>query len=148
LVVHNVEYEYDFSHSGLFTFRSHCGLPFKKLDKKSEKKFLFARRQQLSQLIEQKQSDLQLLFDYTIMILFQQVKQVVVSGSLLRGPILDLLVEERKIPDEVSHLLRHVQEALAEGKEPESTVNQDLVTCALCKDISKIDVSSLSSLDG
>lgn len=128
--------------------RSQCGLPFKKLDKKSEKKFLFARRQQLSQLIEQaqKQSNAGALLDYTIIILFQQVKQVVVCGNLLKGPILDMLTEERKVPDEVSRLLRRVQKDLAEENEIEDATLRDVVTCGLCKDISKLDTSTLSSL--
>ena len=76
------------------------------------------------------------------MILFQQVKQLVVLGSLLRGPILAMLLEERKkISEPVATALRSLGEALEKG----STVDDSLIAavkeCGLCKDISKHQVT-------
>ena len=76
------------------------GLPFAKLDKKSEKKFLHARRQRLVVLLEET-SDVGLALDLAVMLLYQLAKNLVVSGVLLRGPILKLLSMERKVSDTV-----------------------------------------------
>ena len=80
-----------------------CGLPFTKLDKKAEKRFLNARRQRLIQLLEET-SDVATALDFAIMLLYQLAKNLVVSGSplLLRGPILQMLVKERKVSEEVA----------------------------------------------
>lgn len=85
------------------------------MDKKSEKQFLFARRQRLTYLLEATRDPKEIL-DLTIMILFQQVKQLVVLGSLLRGPILAMLLEERKkISEPVATALRSLAEDLNQG---------------------------------
>jgi hypothetical protein len=118
--------------------RTLCGLPFKKLDKKSEKQFLFARRQNLTQLL-QTETDPQTVLELTIMILFQQVKQIVVAaGSLLRGTILMMLMDERKISEPVASALKTLNEAIDQG---ENAINDDIVAvvkeCGLCRDITK-----------
>lgn len=56
-----------------------CGLPFKKLDKKAEKQLLFARRQELSHLLEES-SDPEAVLELAVMLLFQLCK---VSSHLL-----------------------------------------------------------------
>jgi hypothetical protein len=113
-----------------------CGLPFKKLDKRSEKQFVFARRQRLTQLL-QNATEPFVVLELTIMLLFQHVKQVVVSGSLLRGPILKMLLDERKISQPIATALQSLADCI-EGNDP---VDESLVTtvkdCGLCKDISK-----------
>jgi hypothetical protein len=77
------------------------------------------------------------------MILFQQVKQVLVAGSLLRGPILKMLIQERKIPEPVSAALK----ALSEEIDQDKSTNEDLVTvvkeCGLCREISKHEISGI-----
>ena len=50
---------------------------------------------------------------FTIMILFQQVKQLVELGSLLWGPILAMLLEERQnVSKPVAPVLRSLAEDL------------------------------------
>jgi hypothetical protein len=75
-----------------------CGLPFTNLDKKSEKKFLNARKQRLTELLDQAK-DVETVLELRIMLLYQLVKNMVVSGPLLRGPVLQLLVTERKLSE-------------------------------------------------
>jgi E3 UFM1-protein ligase 1 len=123
-----------------------CGLPFKKLDKKSEKNFLFSRKQQLLALLSAA-TDPTIILEYTIMILFQHVRQLVVSGSLLRGPILSALSGERKIPEPVASALQELNAAIESGGTAAS--DETLLTlikeCGMCKDISKHDTSRLEA---
>ena len=44
--------------------------------------------------------------DVTVMLLYQTVKNLVVSGPLLQGPILELLLTERKLSESVIEELR------------------------------------------
>lgn len=117
-------------------------MPFKKIDKKSERQFLFDRRQRLNELL-QKTTDPGMVVDLTIMLLFQQVKQVVVAGSLLRGPILRMLAEERKISEQVATVLR----SLVESVEANTTVDDQILCaikdCGLARDISKHEMPDI-----
>jgi hypothetical protein len=116
-----------------------CGLPFKNLDKKSEKQFLFKRRQTLAGLL-QAATEATAILELTIMILFQQVRNMVVSGDLLRGAIFKMLRDERKISDEVAAVLEGLNSAIAGG----ASIKEDLVNavkeCGLCRDIAKHEV--------
>ena len=108
------------------------GLPYKILDKKSEKKFLSARRDVLLQRIQYEQ-DPALVLDWTIMVLYQQVKHLVVSGSLLRGPILRLLLKERKITEEVAGDLMALAAEVEKGEVVESDLLERIRNCTLKK---------------
>ena len=120
------------------------GIPFKKLDKKSEKQFLFRRRQSLTQTL-QVTSDPETVFDLTIMILFQQVKQVTVSGSLLRGPILEMLLQERKISAPVAAVLKTMKQKIQQGEPIDENLFVAVKDCGLCRDISKHEITGLPS---
>jgi hypothetical protein len=121
-----------------------CGLPFKRLDKKNEKSFLFSRKQQLLGVLSLATDPLDVL-DYTIMILFQQVRQLVVSGSLLRGPILTALAQERKIAAPVARALKLLNDAVESNGNPATDEKLlDLIKeCGACRDISKHDTAPL-----
>jgi DUF1009 family protein len=125
-----------------FSFRTQCGLPFKKLDKKSEKQFLFDRRQRLTERL-QKTTDPGMVADLTIMLLFQQVKQVVVAGSLLRGPILSMLEEERKISEQVATVLRSLVESVEGNKTVDDLLLGAVKDCGLARDISKHEMPDI-----
>lgn len=56
-----------------------CGLPFRKLDKKSEKQVMFSRRQELTKALEQAVEG-KLVLDLTVMLLFQQVSSIHVKA--------------------------------------------------------------------
>ncbi|KAG7349284.1 E3 UFM1-protein ligase [Nitzschia inconspicua] len=123
-----------------------CGLPFKKLDKKSEKNLLFSRKQQVASLLSLS-SEPTTILEYTIMILFQQVRQLVVSGSLLRGPILTALSEERKIPEAVATALQILNQAIESGGDAVSdeALLALIKDCGTCKDIAKHDIGPLEA---
>lgn len=101
-----------------------CGLPFKRLDKKAEKKLLFDRREHLLRKLSV-ELDAAGVLELVIMILYQQVKNMVVTGSLLRGPILDMLVKERKVTTEISTELKVLAQSLTET-DP-NDIDQELV---------------------
>jgi hypothetical protein len=154
-----------------------CGLPFKKLDKKAEKNFLFCRKQQLtSNLVDcmfstspssttrsdtstttttsigtenEPEIDIDVaiaILEYTIMILFQQIRNLIVSGSLLRGPILKALVEDRKIPFPVGMILMKLNDTINSEHKYVNTIGLllNLVKgCGLCRDITKYDTTAI-----
>jgi hypothetical protein len=113
-----------------------CGLPFKKLDKKSEKSTLFARRQALTRQLERAEGA-DAVLELTIMILFQQVKSIVVGGDHLRGAILDLLRKEKKMPEEVGNALGNLAEKINKGDQVNSDLLEAVRACGLSRDISK-----------
>lgn len=113
-----------------------CGLPYKKLDKKSEKSTLFTRRQALAHLLERAENPKDVL-ELTIMILFQQVKNIVVCGDQLSGAILDLLRKEKKIPEDVGNALSNLAEGIAKSDLVEAELVKVVRECGLSRDISK-----------
>jgi hypothetical protein len=124
----------DFIHAAEENCLSICGIPFRKLDKKAEKVFLAFRRQRLLTLLQASQVPVDIL-DYTIMILYQSVKQQTVAGSLLRGPILQHLVKERKISEAVGRLLTALAESL--GANCDEWLVERVRSCGSAKDIAK-----------
>ena len=117
-----------------------CGFPFKKIDKKSEKQFLFTRRQALLRLLESN-DDAKRVLDLTIVLLFQQVKNVVAFGSTLHDSnLLKLLASERKISEEVAAALFALTEAVKEdqdGANIDASLVETVRACGLSKDIAK-----------
>lgn len=107
-----------------------CSLPFKKLDKKSEKHFLMERRKRLLHLLEETTVP-QKVLELTVMILFQLSKNLVVTGSLLRGTILELLTQERKVAVDVADLLRELAESIEKGGEVDEILVQHVKNCGL-----------------
>ena len=116
-----------------------CGLPFKKLDKKRTKQFLDFRRQCLSWLLDS-ETDPAAVLDLTVMLLFQLLKKVVVSGSLLRGPILELLCTGRKISSVVAQELKSMAQHIEDGEEIDPEKVERVRACGLSRDKNKIGV--------
>ena len=113
-----------------------CGLPFKRLDKKSEKKFLYARRDRLLHMLET-ETDPAAVLDLTIMVLYQLFKNHVVSGSLLRGPILKLLTNERKVSSDVAEVLKKLADQLEKSDPPDAELVERVRSYGLNKDTVK-----------
>jgi len=117
-----------------------CGLPFKKLDKKTEKSALFTRRRGLTAQLESSDANAREVLELTIMLLFQQIKGIVVAGNELIDTVLGILCEEKKIPEEVKNklLLLYEHVKLADG---DKDIPVDLIAsikgCGLSRDISK-----------
>jgi hypothetical protein len=116
-------------------------LPFKKLDKKSEKNFLFARRQQLLRMLEESRSgDAIYVLDLTMILLFQQVKNLVVSFAAFRNvrhDLLRLLTSERKIGDNVAEALKRLAEPLEAGLAVDTALVDTVKACGMSRDVSK-----------
>eukprot|EP00978_Attheya_sp_CCMP212_P047927 scaffold450163_cov122-Attheya_sp.AAC.2 len=120
-----------------------CGLPFKVLDKKSEKQTLFARRHELSQALDRTMEP-GLVLDLTIMLLFQQVKHLTVNGLDLRDTILKLLAKEKKIPDAVAEEIENLADCINNGDQAlgNSSLVYRVKGFGLCRDISKVESTS------
>lgn len=111
-----------------------CGLPFKKLDKKSEKQLMFHRRRALKEKLEESNDAMDIL-QFTMHILIQQVKSLAAIGS--SKELFDILRE--KLPKLVEQQIADL--ATAVDKDTSDTDYTDLMKavkeCGLCKDISK-----------
>lgn len=115
-----------------------CGLVFKKLDKKSEKQFLFRRRQELCKLL-QETSDPRKILNLVVALIFQKVKNMVVMVDS-NDKILDLLCSERKVDGEVAKLLRGLAGLLDQSNMPSPALLQAVKECGLGKTaISSVD---------
>ena len=112
-----------------------CGIPFRKIDKKSEKSFLAQRRQRLMDLL-QASKDPRDVLELCIMLIYQSIKNQAVSGSLLPSAILEKLTLERKVSAPVGEALMSLSQSL-----DSSSIDHDLVervrACGLAKDIAK-----------
>ena len=94
-----------------------CGLPFKVLDKKSEKKILFGRKKELR--IQLQDSILAKdVIELSIMLLLQQVKNTAICGSeILSLGVRALVSDEDKLPPSVADALQNAVSLLKDGKE-------------------------------
>lgn len=81
------------------------------------------------------------VLELTIMLLFQQVKSLVVSGPLLPGPILALLQNERKISEQVAMQLQQLANAVNTNATPDGALVTSIKACGLSRDISKHTVT-------
>lgn len=101
---------------------------------------MFARRQALLQLLESSGGATRVL-GLTIVLLFQQVKNVVAFGSTLHdSTLLKLLTAERKISEEVAAALTALTEAVKQdqdGGSIDSSLVETVRACGLSKDIAK-----------
>lgn len=101
---------------GLDLFLSHLeetclqmvGIPFSILDKKTEKKIMAARRQRLLHVLDTSQDKKVVLTSATVLI-YQQVKNVTISGMKTINFVLGLIDRERKIPSLVGEVLRQLK---------------------------------------
>jgi len=117
-----------------------CGLPFKQLDKKSEKNFMLARKKSLLDALERtRDDDYNRVLELTIMVLYQQIKGHCVFGSNVSRDILVLLTNEKKISEFVKRVLLEASKALEDdGSSLSDDVVSSLREFALSKDVSKI----------
>ena len=113
-----------------------CGIPFKILDKKSEKHALFARRNEMTRLLEESTDAIDVL-ELSIMLLFQQVRGIAVSGKQLNGPVLNILQNEKKVPEIVTEKLRALTTCLEKNEPISENLIHDVKSCGLSRDISK-----------
>jgi len=85
------------------------------------------------------------ILDCMIMILFQKTKQLYVTGSLLSGPLLKMLLDDRRTPDTAGRLLKALASQIQEGQSNDMLVTA-VKECGLSKDIGKHHVHNLDEL--
>jgi len=109
-----------------------CGLPFKVLDKKSDKQMLFSRKKELQSQLQEIKSDREIV-EVSLILLFQRIKGMLVCK--VTGNTLEVLCCDKKAPSAIPELLKKVKNALDDGTVEEGAV-QELKQLALCKDLS------------
>mmetsp|Transcript_17647 Transcript_17647/g.27472 ORF Transcript_17647/g.27472 Transcript_17647/m.27472 type:complete len:309 (+) Transcript_17647:140-1066(+) len=114
-----------------------CGLPFKRLDKKSEKQLMFNRRRALTKKLEESDDAMDIL-QLTMHILLHQLKSLAAIGSAkeLFGIVKEKLPEfvSRKVTD----LLAIVEEGVCVADHAD--LIQTVKECGLSKDIAKTEL--------
>ena len=93
-----------------------CGLPYKKINKKAEKKAMFERRKQLTAFLEASTEPMEIL-QCTTILLYQQIKNIAVAGDELLGTVLDMLCNEKKINDGVKQNLLKMRDQIVPVQE-------------------------------
>jgi len=81
-----------FPHPLRFSNRSICSVPFKKLDKKSEKQYMFARRQELTARLAAA-VEAEKVLELTVLLLLQQVV-IKAGGDVAMDSELSSLIEK------------------------------------------------------
>lgn len=89
----------------------------------------------------------QTILELTIILLFQQVRNVAVTGTFLRGPILKMLCRERKISEQVERLLLTMNNKIENGDSIDSGLIRAVRECGLSRDIGKHEVKYFQLAD-
>ena len=113
---------------------SMCGLPFKVLDKKSDKQMLFSRKKEFQSQLQEIKSDREIA-EVSLILLFQRIKGMLICN--VTDNALDVLCCDKKVPSSIAELLKKVKKALDDGTVEEGAV-QEMKQLALCKDLSNI----------
>ena len=111
-----------------------CGLPYKKINKKAEKKIMFERRKQLTALLEASSDPIEIL-QYTIILLYQQIKSIAVAGDELLGAVLDTLCCEKKINDAMKQTLFEMRDQVVQQGQVDDELMNAVRACGLSRDI-------------
>jgi hypothetical protein len=114
---------------------SMCGLPFKVLDKKSDKQMLFSRKKELQSQLQEIKSDREII-EVSLILLFQRIKGMIIC-NVTTNKALDVLCCDKKVPSSIAELLKKVKKTLDNGTVEGGAV-QVLKQLALCKDLSNI----------
>jgi hypothetical protein len=89
-------------------YRLVCGIPFKFLDKKSEKQVLLRRMNELQSALE-RSSDPVENGELIVMILVQKMMGFAVCGKPLQRELLQLLISTNKVPEETTAKLVNIE---------------------------------------
>jgi hypothetical protein len=115
-----------------------CGLPFKKINKKAEKKVMFERRKQITALLEAS-SDPTKVLEYTVILLYQQIKSIAVGGDELLGTVLDMLCNEKKVNDVVKQSLLEMRDQVLAQQETDDDLLKSVKTYGLSRDVTSCE---------
>lgn len=111
------------------------GIPFKVLDKKSEKKLIISRRKALTLQLQHATIPTE-VFELALVLLCQQTRSLVVCRDQINEPVMRWILEEKKISSEVCSIFTKVYSFI---KEEVCTSNADVEKMkefGLTKDIS------------
>lgn len=84
------------------------GIPFSVLDKKTEKKILAARRQGLIERLK-KSSQQDEILSICVILIYQQTKNLMISGKTMTSMVMNRFGQEKKIPTRVTEVLLNLK---------------------------------------
>jgi hypothetical protein len=117
--------------------RTMVGIPFKRLDKKTEKSMMLDRKKRLLYLLDQSSSARDVL-ELSTMLLGYQLRNYALCGSELILSALHVVLEDKKVPESLRLLFKDVL-ALVQGKMDLADTGNDTVQrlkkCAMSKNI-------------
>jgi len=116
---------------------SMCGLPFKILDKKTEKQAMFTRRQDLQNQLTEASNPKDIL-DITVLLLFQKTKRFAIVGDLAIATALDIVLKDEKLPTPIVEKLTTFAQLVRDNREAKRELLEFVRKCGLCKDVSKL----------
>lgn len=110
------------------------GIPFKLLDKKIEKKLMFSRRKEIALQLESAK-EAQQIFELSVILTVQKTYGVAIVGGRICNRILQQLIDQKKVPFEVSQKFIEVSTSLQNGEPVCEKLLVFIKGCALSKDI-------------
>ena len=119
----------------MLLLRSMCGIPFKILDKKMEKKLMLRRKKDLQYQLQEASKERDII-ELSIMLIYQNVKGLVVMGGEMSTSVLNQLLAEKKVPTGIAERLRPIFD---QYQTTQNTMQSDdlefMRNCGLCKDL-------------
>lgn len=113
------------------------GIPFKRLDKKTEKSMMLDRKKRLLYLLDQSSSARDVL-ELSTMLLGYQLRNYALCGNELISSALHVILEDKKVPESLRLLFKEVH-ALVQGKEDLTDIGNETVQrlkkCAMSKNM-------------
>ena len=113
------------------------GIPFKRLDKKIEKSILLDRKKKLLTQLDQSTSARDIL-ELSTMLLGNQVRSYALCGNKLISSVLDIILKDKKVPDNLRQLMKDVAALVQTGSLLSDAAHakvQRLKECAMSKNM-------------
>ncbi len=111
------------------------GIPFKVLDKKSEKKLIISRRKALTLQLQHATIPTE-VFELALVLLCQQTRSLVVCRDQINEPVMRWILEEKKISSEVCSIFTKVYSFIKEEVCISNADVEKMKEFGLTKDIS------------
>ena len=99
---------------------------------------MFERRKQITALLEASSDPTEVL-EYTVILLYQQIKSIAVGGDELLGTVLDMLCNEKKVNDVVKQSLLEMRDQVLAQQETDDDLLKSVKTYGLSRDVTSCE---------
>lgn len=115
------------------------GIPFKMLDKKSEKKLMLSRRKELTKSLQETSVAIE-VFELALILLCQQTRTVAIYFGQINEVVLKWILKDKKITSEVESLFTKIFLIINDQQEDSISLSEveNMKVCGLTKDVSSI----------